>query len=156
MRNKNVVILLCLIASLVFMLLNPYKIIVVRGDSMYPTLKNGQILLAKKYTNLDKGDIVIAKNDFSEVIIKRILYVPEEYYYFYYDIKNKDYFYELLYDNSYKSISGFKNEHLNQSLVESKVPKKHYYLVGDNKNNSDDSRRFGTVENKDILYKVIR
>ena len=156
MRNKYVIILLCLIASLVFMFLNPYKIIVVRGNSMYPTLKNGQVLLAKKYSQLNKGDIVIAKNDFEEVIIKRILYVPGEYYYFFYNLESQDSLYELLYDNSYKSISNFKTEHLNQSLIESKVPIGHYYLTGDNKDNSDDSRRFGTVEKKDILYKVIR
>jgi hypothetical protein len=41
-------------------------------------------------------------------------------------------------------------------LIESKVPINHYYITGDNKGNSDDSRRFGTVEKRDILYKVIR
>ena len=35
---------------------------------MYPALKNGQILIAKKYSQLVKGDIVIAKNDFDETI----------------------------------------------------------------------------------------
>ncbi len=35
------------------------------------------------------------------------------------------------------------------------VPKNHVYLLGDNLNNSDDSRRFGPVEKKDIMYKVI-
>ena len=34
-------------------------------------------------------------------------------------------------------------------------PKNHYYLIGDNLDKSDDSRRFGSVEEKDILYKVI-
>lgn len=41
------------------------------------------------------------------------------------------------------------------AIVELKVPKNHYYLLGDNFNNSDDSRRFGTVERSQIIYKVI-
>jgi signal peptidase I len=40
-------------------------------------------------------------------------------------------------------------------MMELKVPKGHYYLIGDNLDKSDDSRRFGSVEEKDILYKVI-
>lgn len=156
MKNKNLRILLCLVVSLLIMFINPYKIIVVRGDSMYPALRSGQILLAKKYSQLIKGDIVIAKNDFGEIIIKRVTYIPGEYYYFFYNDQNEDSYYELLYDNSYKSISNFKLDHIDRMLIEAKVPKNHYYLTGDNKDNSDDSRRFGTVEQKDILYKVIR
>jgi hypothetical protein len=41
-------------------------------------------------------------------------------------------------------------------MMELKVPKNHYYLVGDNLPKSDDSRRFGTVEENEILYKVIQ
>ena len=123
---------------------------------MYPTLRNGQILIAKKYSQLNKGDIVIAKNDFDETIIKRITYMPGEYYYFFYAPDNTDSYYQLLYDNSYKSISDFKDLNIDKMLIEAKVPKNHYYLTGDNKDNSDDSRRFGTVEERDILYKVIR
>jgi type IV secretory pathway protease TraF len=41
-------------------------------------------------------------------------------------------------------------------MMELKVPKNHYYLVGDNLDESDDSRRFGTIDEKDILYKVIQ
>ena len=156
MKNKNFKILLCLVVSLFVMFINPYKIIVVRGESMYPTLKNGQILIAKKYSQLVKGDIVIAKNDFDETIIKRITYLPGEYYYFFYSSDNVDANYQLIYDNSYKSISDFKVGNVDKLLIESKVPINRYYITGDNKGNSDDSRRFGTVQKRDILYKVIR
>ena len=41
-------------------------------------------------------------------------------------------------------------------MLELKVPKNHYYLIGDNLDNSDDSRRFGTLEENEILYKVVQ
>ena len=41
-------------------------------------------------------------------------------------------------------------------MMECKVQKNHFYLIGDNLDNSDDSRRFGTVEENEILYKIIQ
>jgi len=34
--------------ALILLYFQPYKLVVVVGNSMYPTLKDGQILLAKK------------------------------------------------------------------------------------------------------------
>ena len=62
---------------------------------------------------------------------------------------------ELIVDNSYRSI--LDNKNLDDAyMMELKVPKNHYYLIGDNLNESDDSRRFGTIEDNEILYKVIQ
>ena len=58
----------------------PYKLVVVIGQSMYPTYKSGQIVLAKKTKYFKKSDVVVALNDDRSLIIKRILYTPEEYY----------------------------------------------------------------------------
>ena len=69
----------CLISLLVLLLayLQPYKVVVVLGNSMHPTLKHGQIVLAKKVTKFEKGDIVVFRNDFEEIVIKRILFMPD-------------------------------------------------------------------------------
>jgi hypothetical protein len=67
----------------------------------------------------------------------------------------KDGVYDLILDNSYHSILEIKNID-DAYMMELKVPKNHYYLVGDNLPKSDDSRRFGTVDENEILYKVIQ
>ena len=82
MKSRVFKISLIGLLSLFVLLFNPYKIVVVVGNSMYPTLKNGNVVLAKKTKDFRKGDIVIAKNDFQEIIIKRIAYMPKEYYYY--------------------------------------------------------------------------
>jgi hypothetical protein len=40
--------------------------------------------------------------------------------------------------------------------MKDKVPLNQYFITGDNKNNSDDSRRFGSIEKGKILYKIIK
>lgn len=130
----------------------PYKLVVVIGQSMYPTYKSGQIVLAKKTKYFKKSDVVVALNDDRSLIIKRILYTPEEYYYY---VMKKEGYYKLIIDNSYRSIAQTKNID-DAYMLELKVPKNHYYLIGDNLDNSDDSRRFGSLEENEILYKVVQ
>jgi signal peptidase I len=155
MKSRVFKISLIGLLSLFILLFNPYKLIVVVGNSMYPTLKNGNIVLAKKTKDFRKGDIVIARNDFQEIIIKRIAYMPLEYYYYVMTNNQEDYR-ELIVDNSYHNISLFFDEYGNRRIQQLQVPIGQYYLLGDNLGNSEDSRRFGSLESQNILYKVIK
>ena len=152
MKKRFIVSLVigCMLMLLAY--LQPYKLVVVVGESMTPTYKNRQILLAKRTKYFKKSDVVVAYSDDRQLIVKRILYTPEEYYYY---MMKKDGMFELIVDNSYRSI--LDNKNLDDAYVmELKVPKNHYYLIGDNLDESDDSRRFGTIEENEILYKVIQ
>jgi signal peptidase I len=140
----------CILLLLAY--LQPYKLVVVVGQSMIPTYKNGQILLAKKTKDFKKSDIVVALSDDRTLIVKRILYTPGEYYYY---MMKKDGTNELIINNSYHNILEAKNID-DAYMMELEVPKKHYYLIGDNLGKSDDSRRFGTLDENEILYKVIQ
>jgi len=146
----------CLISLLVLLLayLQPYKVVVVLGKSMHPTLEHGQIVLAKKVTKFEKGDIVVFRNDFEEIVIKRILFMPDEYYYYFIPESNPHYT-ELIYDNSYRTMLKFYHIH-GDHIFEHKIPKDEYYVVGDNHSNSDDSRRFGPISKEQLMYKVIK
>lgn len=148
-------LLVSLVIGCILMILaycQPYKLVVVVGRSMMPTYKNRQILLAKRTKDFKKSDVVVALSDDRQLIVKRILYTPEEYYYY---MMKKDGTLQLIIDNSYRSI--LENKNIDDAyMMELKVPKNHYYLIGDNLDESDDSRRFGTVEQNEILYKVIQ
>ena len=152
MRNKNLLKLLIGLALVICLYFNPYKIIMVVGNSMYPTLKSHQLVLAKKVDKIERGDIVVAFNDSREIILKRVAYLPEENY-------------QIIVEPGFaepKMVQDLNQSELIFFLVDSrcmvvdcKIPKGQYFLLGDNKNNSDDSRRFGTIEKKDIIYKVV-
>jgi signal peptidase I len=151
MKKRFIVSLVIGCMLLLLAYFQPYKLVVVVGESMTPTYKNRQILLAKRTKHFQKSDVVVAYSDDRSLIVKRILYTPEEYYYY---MMKKDGEFQLIIDNSYHSILKIKNID-DAYMMELKVPKEHYYLIGDNFDKSDDSRRFGSVEEKDILYKVI-
>jgi signal peptidase I len=152
MKKRLIVSLVTGCILLLLAYFQPYKLVVVIGQSMEPTYKNGQILVAKKTKYFKKSDVVVARSDDQSLIVKRILYTPEEYYYY---MMKKDGTCELVINNSYHNILEIKNID-DAYMMELKVPKYHYYLVGDNLNKSDDSRRFGTIEENEILYKVIQ
>lgn len=156
MKSRVFKISLIGIISLIILISNPYKLVVVVGQSMYPTLKNGNILLAKKTKDIRKGDIVVAKNDLQEIIIKRIAYMPHEYYYYYLLNKDSENYRFLIVDNSYHNITWFYDQYGYKRIQQLQVPLNQYYLLGDNLDNSEDSRRFGSIEKESILYKVIK
>ena len=140
---------LALVVGLYF---NPYKIIVIVGNSMYPTLKSHQLVLAAKVDKIERGDIVVAYNDARETIVKRVAYLPEDKY----KLVIEPGFSEpkMIEDLTYPEWIYFLTDK-RCLIIDCKIPKNQYFLIGDNRNVSDDSRRFGSIEKKDIIYKVI-
>lgn len=109
--------------------------IVVPTASMYPTIKdNDQIMVTKVYSksSLKRGDIVVFhSNELNEDLIKRLIGLPNDKI----DITSEGEVY----------VNGTKTE---QNYVVNKggktgsftVPADHYFFLGDNRNNSWDSR----------------
>ncbi len=132
------------------MIINPFKLVVVVGISMYPTLKSGNILVAKKSDHFNRGDIVVAKAEDGAIIIKRVYAVPGDRIWYYFE--DKKYFLE----DNYLDIHNFILSHPSTTLYDYKIKEDHYFLVGDNKEHSEDSREFGVISKNNILYKVIK
>ena len=119
----------------------------VDGDSMHPTLLDGEILLLKKYDKkFERFDIVVFEYDSSK-LVKRIIGLPGD---------KVEYKNNTLYINNEIIEEVFLDEDVktsNFSLTQlelEKIPEDYYFVIGDNRNNSTDSRIIGPVHKKYI------
>lgn len=118
--------------------------VIVDGDSMNDTLKDGQILLLKKYDkNFERFDIVVFEYEDSK-LVKRIIGLPGDH------VEYEDgvlYINGEIIEDQFASITG--NFDL-QYLGYDKVPDGYYFVMGDNRTRSVDSRRIGLIKEENI------
>lgn len=118
----------------------------VDGASMDQTLEDGQILLLYKLANIDYGDIVVLDEEKEgEIIIKRIIGMPGDTV----SIKDNTVYVndeELEEDYAYGETSDYEEITLGDD---------EYFILGDNRPISKDSRYFGPVKEDEIIGKVI-
>lgn len=132
--------------TLFFVLFNIISVNVVSGSSMYPTLKNGDIKIGiNKNSNIHIGDIVIFRHD-KKTLIKRICGVPGDSI----EILNG-----IIYRNDNALNEPYIKEKSYDAMSEITLKENEYFVLGDNRNNSLDSRFFGTINRKDIIEKII-
>ena len=126
--------------------------VIVSGPSMEPTLKNNDILILNKLQKkFNRYDIVVIDaniNGKKERIVKRIMGLPKE------TIEYKNH---MFYVNGKRLSDDFRGKTRDFDLEDvtnyKKIPKDYYFVMGDNRLNSLDSRdyRVGLVKKKDII-----
>ena len=150
----------------------------VEGHSMDPTLKGGNHLVAINYFTPERGDLVTAKED-DKVIIKRVIGLPNDTI----EIKNdklyingteKDetylnsfkqefaedrlhevYSYNQAYQTRAAQMTHFTLDNEGRSEFKITLKDNEYYLLGDNRPVSKDSREVGAFTRSQITGKVI-
>lgn len=117
----------------------------VQGDSMIPTLKNKEILLLKKYDKkYERFDIIVFKTE-DDKLVKRVIGLPGEHIKY---VDNKLYVNDKLVKDAIDVET--ENFDLNYLGVD-KIPEGYYFVLGDNRGNSTDSRLIGLIDEKTIL-----
>ena len=122
---------------------------VVNGSSMSPTLKDGQsVLIFKSNKNIKRNDIVfIHSKELDEDIVKRVVAVEGDML----EIRGVD-----VYVNNEKIDDSYTEVHSDEQYVKPmKIPEGCIYVLGDNRDNSTDSRSLGPIEIDDVFAKVI-
>lgn len=120
--------------------------VIVDGDSMYPNLVNNQVLLLKKYDKSIKRFDVVVINYNKDRLVKRVIGLPGE---------------TIEYKNSKLYVNG---KMIEEDMIDVKtadfrldyigyetIPEGYYFVVGDNRGNSKDSRIIGLVSKNDIV-----
>lgn len=152
-KTTAFIVLIFLIARLFF--IQPF---IVNGSSMEPNFHDKEYLLIDKisyrFTAPKRGDVVIfhPPNRPSVFFIKRIIGLPGEKVVI--DngtifIYNKNYPNGVALDEPYLESSEKTLGNLSQTLKDDE-----YFVLGDNRNNSTDSREFGVLPKKNIAGRV--
>ncbi len=114
----------------------------VSGDSMEKTLSDGYIMLLYKLGSIERGDIVVIDKRYAgdDDIIKRIVGLPGE------KVKCED---SVIYinDKVYKDTYGYG---LTNDFAETTLKDNEYFVLGDNRIVSNDSRYLGPVKKEYI------
>lgn len=121
------------------------------GPSMKPTLNNGDILLTDKlfykFRDLKRNEIITFNFEDEKYLIKRIIGLPGE---------------TIMYKNNFLYIDGvvhtekivpdlITDDFSLEDLGYEVIPKDMYLVLGDNREDSMDSRMFGLISKKDII-----
>jgi len=126
---------------------------IVIGDSMNPTLEDGENLITDKITYRFKEpkrfDIIVfpQKANTSKLLIKRIIGMPGE------TVEIKD---GRVYINGYELNETYGNEVMKDGGLAANaiiLGPNEYFVLGDNRNNSQDSRfaSVGNIQRSDII-----
>lgn len=131
----------------------------VSGDSMLPTLLNKEQIVAEKvsinFKELGRGEIAVFKSpeNTNNLLIKRVIGLPNEKF----KISNGKIFINgdqliEIYLNGAVKTAGKSEIVDNQEIT---IPEGSYLFLGDNRENSKDSRDFGLVKEKLLVGRAI-
>lgn len=138
------IFLLAVIALIIFIRQMP--LFTVDGHSMDHTYAHGDLLVGDKNAEIHSGDILIIYSDvLSERIVKRCIGLPGD------KIKIKD---NIVYVNGKQLKEDYIAEPMVTDDMSVTLGDDEYFVMGDNRNDSTDSREIGPIPKGKIQAKV--
>lgn len=142
---KIVVISLAIIIPIRYYLIQPF---IVRGSSMEPSFFDGEYLIideiSYRFDGPDRGDVIVFKypKDNTQYYIKRIIGLPKETI----EISEGKI---IIYNNKYPEGMEFAESYLvdieTPGDLKEFIPEDNYFVLGDNRRASSDSRIWGLL-----------
>lgn len=129
-------------------LLENYRVV---GHSMDPTLEDEQFLVVNKLSyrlhEPQRGDIIVIHDPHNSgrKLIKRVIGLPGEVL----EIKSG-----LVYINEQPLDEPYIRGPIRYTQAPIPIPNDHYFVLGDNRNNSSDSHSWGTLAREKIVGKA--
>jgi len=146
-------ITLAIVIPIRYFLFQPFFI---SGASMEPNFNSGEYLLVDeisyRFNDPERGDVIVFKspNNPASYFIKRIIGLPGEALKI---EKSKIIIYNLENPNGITIEEDYIDEET-QGEIDISLKKDEYYVLGDNREHSSDSRSFGTVPKENIVGKA--
>lgn len=142
-----------ILAILLFLVINSVSArIRVDGQSMEPTFHHGNFVIVNKLAyrlgEYQYGDVIVfpSPDNHEEDLIKRVIALPGDRIRI---TKNQVFINDFLMSEPYIKAPPIGD------LREVTVPPGAVYVMGDNRNNSSDSRRWGPLQTDDVLGKAV-
>lgn len=149
MKKKDFKVLLpYLLTAILIFLINTQVLLIsyIPSESMEPTIKTGRFVLNTRiFQRIERDDIVVFQHD-DIYMIKRVIGLPGETL----EIKNNQ-----IYIDGKEISCPYIKEPMQTENMKIKIPKDSYFLMGDNRNNSLDSRYYGPIQGDKIKAKKI-
>ncbi len=131
----------------------------VTGNSMSPTLKEHDFVVVENISRVKRFDIIVFHAPDGNTYVKRVIGLPGDRISY-----KKDCLYinnQLIDEPFLKDIKKKKNEYVltadfdtSELLGVKTIPKDQYFVMGDNRRVSKDSRSFGTISSYSIIGKA--
>ena len=140
---QTAVISLAIFLFVYIFLIQPHR---VKGDSMLPNFYDGELLLTEKvsyrFDKPERGDVVVFEAPFPKKVdfIKRTIGLPGD------SVKIED---GKIMINSENLRENYETQSTGGN-INVKLGQDQYFVLGDNRNSSSDSRSFGPIGQKSI------
>jgi signal peptidase I len=148
---RDLVISLAVSGFIIIFIYQPVK---VEGTSMMPSVSDQERIFINKFVYrfeaIDRGDVIVFRypNDPSKSYIKRVIGVPGD---------KVQISFGRVYVNGQRMAEPYVPEQYSdeRSMPELTVPPNSYFVMGDHRNMSSDSREFGAVAREYIYGKAV-